>query len=108
MSFRLLALLLLLAVLPTVEAAEQMTHLIEHVFEAEAPDHTAHHDDSHGDEHGCTGLIHLCSGHHPQVIAAVAVVKTSTVELQDAITIGAPSTLVDLNALEPPHRPPIG
>jgi hypothetical protein len=106
---RLLALVFLLAVLPTVEVTEQLAHVVEHVVAAEVPDHSAHHDDgAPGDEHGCTGLIHLCSCHHTQVTANPGVLRATTVETQAAPSIGAPSVLVDKDALEPPHCPPIG
>lgn len=105
---RLLALVLLLAVLPTVEVTEQIVHLVEHALEADVPDHTAHHDESQGDEHGCTGLVHLCSCHHAQVTFAVPVMTASTIETLESLASETPHELVDLNSLEPPHRPPIG
>jgi hypothetical protein len=104
---RLLALLVLLAVLPTVELTEQVAHAVEHVLEADAPDHTAHHDGEEGDEHGCTGLVHLCSCHHTQVIAWAPIVTASGFELAAALTIAPPASLTDLNSLEPAQRPPI-
>ncbi|MDB4962833.1 MAG: hypothetical protein JWP01_2832 [Myxococcales bacterium] len=103
---RLLSILLLLAVLPTVELTEQVVHLVEHALEVEAADHTAHHDP--GDEHGCTGLMHLCSCHHTQVNVAPTITATSSVETRASIATRVPPTLIDLNSLEPPHRPPIG
>lgn len=105
---RVLALLLLFAVLPTVELTEQVVHLVEHTLHADAPDHAAHHDDSHGDEHGCTGLVHLCSCHHTQVTAGVAFVATRSVEAAASVSIAAPASLIDLTSQEPAHRPPIG
>lgn len=104
---RLLALLVLLAVLPTAEVTEQVVHLIGHALEADAPDHLAHHDDSHGDEHGCTGLMHLCSCHHTQVTAGVAFVATRSIEAAASVSIDDPASLVDLTSQEPAHRPPI-
>jgi hypothetical protein len=105
---RLIALLLLLAVLPTVEVAEQVTHVVGHALAAEAPDHAAHHDDTQSDEHGCTGLVHLCSCHHTQATVAVAVLATTSARTVEFVVAELPPTLADLNALEPPHRPPIG
>lgn len=104
---RLVALLVLLAVLPTAELAEQVVHVVEHALHVEAPDHGAHHDDSQGDEHGCTGLVHLC-GHHPQITAGVPMVAARTIEIAAALVSDAPASLTDLTSLEPAHRPPIG
>lgn len=104
---RLLALLLLLAVLPTAEVTEQAIHLIEHAVHGDEPDHLAHHDDTHGDEHGCTGLMHLCGCHYTQITFALDVVSTRAVETLESVTAGLPPVLIDLNSLEPPHRPPI-
>jgi hypothetical protein len=103
----LLSLLLLLAVVPTVELAEQLAHVIDHAVEGDAPDHAAHHDGTEGDEHGCTGLIHLCSCHHASVTAAAPAPAMSAVELLRAVVARPPPSLVDLNSLEPPNRPPI-
>jgi hypothetical protein len=105
---RLIALLLLLAVLPTVEGTEQVAHVVEHALAAEAPDHPAHHDDTQSDEHGCTGLVHLCGCHHTQATVTVAVLGTPGAETVVFVAAGLPPRLVDLNAPEPPHRPPIG
>lgn len=102
------ALLVLLAVLPTVELTEQVAHLVEHVVHREGPDHAAHHDDSDGDEHGCTGLVHLCSCHQSQVTAGIAIIVTRFVEEAASPSIADPATLTDLTSLEPAHRPPIG
>jgi len=105
---RILAILLLLAVLPTVELAEQAMHVVTHVLAGEATDHPAHHDDSHGDEHGCTGLVHLCSCHTAQVMMFVARGAPTAVETLESMSVVAPPPLADLISLEPPHRPPIG
>lgn len=104
---RLLALLLLLAVLPTVELTEQAVHVVEHVLHADAPDHSAHHDESHSDEHGCTGLVHLC-GHHAVARPSLGIAVMRIVEASASISIAAPPILADLTSLEPAHRPPIG
>lgn len=108
MSLRLIGLLLLLAVLPTVEVAEQVAHVVEHALAAEAPDHAAHHDDTQSDEHGCTGLVHLCSCHHTQATVTAAGSAPSGAETVVFVGAELPPRLVDLNAPEPPHRPPIG
>jgi hypothetical protein len=105
---RLLSLLLLLAVLPTVELAEQTLHAIEHAHHAEVPDHSAHHDEEPGDEHGCTGLMHLCSCHHTQVTITLPGLAAVTTEIPDTLTIEVPPPLIDLTSVEPPKRPPIG
>jgi hypothetical protein len=105
---RVLAFLVLLAVLPTVEVTEQVSHFVEHAFLAEVPDHPVHHDESQGDEHGCTGLIHLCSCHHSQITIAFTLVEAGAIETIDTVNIGAPASLADLTSPEPVHRPPIG
>ena len=104
---RLLALIVLLAVLPTTELVEQVTHVVEHLLEAEAPDHSAHHGGDAGDEHGCTGLVHLCACHHAQVTEALRRVAIASTESPESLIVRAPPPLIDLNSLEPPHRPPI-
>ena len=102
-----LALLLLLAVLPSMELVEQVVHVIEHALHAEVTDHSAHHDAEPGDEHGCTGLVHLCA-HQAQVTAATAPRIDQRIETLAVVAIALPPQLADKHALEPPHRPPIG
>jgi len=107
-SVRWLAIVFVLALLPTVELVEQGVHAVEHVLAGEPAGHDAHHEDHDpADEHGCTQLVHVCGGHHgfgltPAVPAAAAV---------RAVTVAAVSTipleLHDLASREPPHRPPI-
>lgn len=104
---RILALVLLLAVLPTFELAEQIEHAILHVVDGDAPDHLAHHEEGAGDEHGCTGLVHLCACHHAPVVASHAIALRRSVFASHTTTIVPPGDLVDLNSLEPPNRPPI-
>lgn len=105
---RLVALLVLLAVLPTFELAEQLEHVVLHLVDGDAPDHSAHHDEQPGDEHGCTGLVHLCSCHHAQVTSATELVVTRCIEISASISNRAPASLCDLTSLEPAQRPPIG
>jgi hypothetical protein len=106
---RLLALLLLLAVLPTVEVTEQIAHVVEHAFSSELADHAAHHEETPGEEHGCTSLIHLCGSHHaPQITISIMRVASRADVSTDAASIGAPHSLVDLTTPEPLQRPPIG
>lgn len=102
---RILALLVLLAVLPTVELAEQMIHAVEHVLHDEVADHDAHHGEA-GDEHGCTGLVHLC-GLHAQVTVGATVTPAMTIEDRGALPLDVPPSLHDQRSLEPAHRPPI-
>jgi hypothetical protein len=106
---RAIALLVLFAVLPTVELTEQMAHVVAHVLEREPAAHSAHHeDDQHGDEHGCTGLVHLCACHHAQItLGAEVILQRSTVAASEH-RIEAPDSLVDLTTQEPAQRPPIG
>lgn len=104
---RLLALLVLFAVLPTAELTEQVAHVVEHVLEAEAPDHLAHHDGTHSDEHGCTGLVHLCSCHQTQITVSLTTALARGVEAAAALASTTPTSLVDLTSPEPGQRPPI-
>ena len=106
MPLRLLALVLLLAVLPTVELSEQLEHVVSHLFEGDAPEHPAHHD-SDGDEHGCTGLIHICGCHQAQVTTAALIATPGKFVAARSQQSDRPRSLTDLNLLEPPHRPPI-
>lgn len=103
---RLLALVLLLAVLPTVELAEQVAHAALHVVNGEAPDHSAHHDEGRSDEHGCTGLVHLC-GHHAQVMTGPPTTVVVAIEVGGQVALEAPRSLVDQRSPEPAQRPPI-
>jgi hypothetical protein len=107
MPSRLLALLVLLAVVPSVELVEQLEHAVAHVFEGEAPEHSAHHDEQ-SDEHGCTGLVHLCSCHQAQVTFAAVERVRAQIESGESPSAESPPRLTDLNSLEPPQRPPIG
>ena len=106
MPLRLLALILLLAVLPTVEVAEQLEHVVAHALDGDVSDHPAHHEQD-ADEHGCTGLIHLCGCHQAQVTAAATVAQPTKFVAARSQLSERPSCLTDLNSLEPPHRPPI-
>lgn len=105
---RVIALLVLFAVMPTAELAEQVGHVVAHLLDAEPAAHSAHHDgDNHGDEHGCTGLVHLCACHHAQVTLGGTVVVTMTMLAPRSVSIEPPTSLFDLNSPEPAQRPPI-
>jgi hypothetical protein len=122
-SVRWLALLLVLALLPTAELVEQGAHVVEHVVRGEAADHDAHHDardndqgahddgDGHGDshdEHACTGLVHVCGGGHGAGLTATRHVPALAGGVVVAFAeLAPPHDLRDLAALPPPHRPPI-
>jgi hypothetical protein len=106
---RVVALLALVTVMPTVELAEQAMHAIDHLAEADVPDHDAHHEPGGAeDEHGCTGLIHLCSCHRTLSTGPVAVAAPVGIETLDTLAGAGPPSLHDVTSLEPPHRPPIG
>ncbi len=106
---RLIALLLLLAVLPTVELAEQAIHVVAHVIHGEPATHDAHHERHAGDEHGCTGLVHVCGCHTGQITGASMAVSLDAIGLRASIACAAaPGTLFDLASVTPPYRPPIG
>lgn len=104
---RAVALLVLLAVLPTAELAEQLVHVVEHLVHHDAPDHMAHHEHSDGDEHGCTGLVHLCGNHHTLVTAPGMLVTARAIRVHTPSTAEPPRSLVDLTSREPAQRPPI-
>ena len=103
---RFLALLLLLAVLPTVELVEQGVHVVEHTLAGEAADHDAHHDEAPGDEHGCTGLVHLC-GHQVQLTPTTTPSPARAALTLAHLAVAVPPQLIDHAPHEPPHRPPI-
>lgn len=107
MALRLLALLLLLAVLPTAELIEQTAHVVGHALEAEPPDHGAHHDESQSDEHGCTGLVHLCSCHQTQVTQPLVLHVVLSEHQLASLPTFIPQGLADQRSLEPAQRPPI-
>ncbi|HVK84876.1 MAG TPA: hypothetical protein VM513_12245 [Kofleriaceae bacterium] len=107
MPLRLLALLLLFAVVPTAELVEQTAHLVGHAFEAEAADHSAHHDDTQSDEHGCTGLVHLCACHQTQVTQPPVISTYITAKQLASLPAVVPQGLADQHRAEPAQRPPI-
>jgi hypothetical protein len=105
---RWLAIVFVLALLPTVELVEQGAHAVEHVLVGEPADHDAHHEEHDpADEHGCTQLVHVCGLHHgfglTPAVATPPLVLTAT----GAAAPLAPIDLHDLASREPPHRPPI-
>jgi hypothetical protein len=103
---RAFAIVLLFAVLPSMELVEQVVHVVEHALHGDAPNHSAHHDAQPGDEHGCTGLVHLCASHLVQVTPST-MTPMKFVATTSVIAPAIPPQLFDKNALEPPHRPPI-
>ncbi len=106
--FRLLAILIVVALLPTIEVTEQAVHVVEHLIEGDDAAHSAHHDEGAPDccDH-CGGLVHVCATH--QTLAVTPVLAT-TARLEHVRRTGVhlPSTLRDLAAREPADRPPIG
>ena len=94
---RLLALLLVVALVPTAELTEQAAHIVEHVLEHEAPMHGAHHDDGPLDcNHGCTGIIHVCTCHH-----AVALTPAQRKQQRDRAVVAGRVVQV---GVPPPRR----
>jgi hypothetical protein len=105
---RLLALVVIVSVLPTIEIGEQIAHAVEHVINDEPAAHSAHHDgDGQDDEHGCTGLVHICGCHHTLVTGGGVPATAIGVETLETLGTGAPRSLDDQSTREPPHRPPI-
>lgn len=105
---RWLAVLFVLALLPTVELVEQGAHAVEHVLVGEPAGHDAHHDGHDpADEHGCTQLVHVCGAHHGfGLTPALPAPLLARFEIA-ALAARSPQDLHDLAAREPQHRPPI-
>jgi len=105
---RLLALLLVVALVPTAELTEQVVHVVEHVLEGEELGHTAHHDEGPLDcDHGCTGLIHVCACHHAVAVTPAPFAGARAI-VPTVSTAWSPAQLYDLAVREPADRPPIG
>ncbi len=106
-SARWLALVFVLALLPSAELVEQAVHVVEHALAGEDPGHGAHHDVPAG-EHGCTELVHVCGGHHGAGLSVTSLVPVASAHAVAArAPTVAPHDLDDLAAVTPPHRPPI-
>lgn len=102
---RLLALTLLLAYAPLLEAAEWGLHLATHGDFVHTSD--ADHDTREPDEHGCVPTFHICACH-------ASPASTGRVEARDGIALaqlgawaGAASPAADRTPNPPPLRPPI-
>lgn len=103
----LLALIVVLALVPTVEVVEQAVHLIEHGAGVDEHD-LGHHD--HGDDgaNGCAELSHLSGAglgpvSDPRVVTAAA--PSAATSTLDYLAVDA---WRDRGSPPPPHRPPIG
>jgi hypothetical protein len=107
-SVRWLVLVLVLALLPAAELAEQGLHVVEHALAGDASDHDPHHGGlDPAEEHGCTGLVHVCGGQHG---VGVAPTRLGAEVVASAVTSAGPlppRDLRDLAAREPEYRPPI-
>ena len=101
-----LALVVALSILPTVEVTETVMHLIEHGDLA--------HDEHDGrgvalgsDEHGCSGTFHLC-GHVASMISPTLLVEVRAVQVPaTASCTFPPDSCMGRGAMAPPIRPPI-
>ena len=106
MGRALLALVIVLALVPTVEVVEQVVHLVEHG--AGVDDHDlGHHDHDDDGANGCAELSHL-SGAGLGLIGSAQVgtaVPSAAAATVDYLAIDA---WRDRGSSPPPHRPPIG
>lgn len=107
MGRALLALVIVLALVPTVEVVEQAVHLVEHGAGVDEHD-LGHHDHDDDGANGCAELSHLNGAglglvdRVPVVTAAAPPTATSTL---DFLAVDA---WRDRGSPPPPHRPPIG
>lgn len=105
---RLLGVLIVVALLPTIEVTEQAVHVVEHLVEGEDGAHSAHHEEGAPDccDH-CGGLVHVCATHQTLAVTPV-IAATMRLEHVRRTLVHPPTSLRDLAAREPADRPPIG
>lgn len=106
---RILALLLVLAVIPSgMELVELAVHIAKYGDVAHADQHDKSKSPLGSDEHGCSGTFHICSCH--QVVTATTPL-TATVDCVRApaqsLAIVFPLDRTGEAAQAPPVRPPI-
>lgn len=102
-----LALLLALSLLPSMELIELAVHLVEHGDLAHG-ERDGHERSALGsDEHGCTGTFHLCGCHTASATAAAEHrVQAHHYPISHAVCFSAGGR-DGLGATAPPIRPPI-
>lgn len=103
---RLLALVLVVALVPAIEVTEQVVHVVEHVLHGDDGAHSAHHDEAPGGCEHCGGLVHVCATHQVPALAPLVAVSFPIEQARRA-AVTLPSTLRDLALREPADRPPI-
>jgi hypothetical protein len=101
-----LALLMTLSLLPTLEVVEAVVHWVEHGDLAHGGG------EEHGsalgaDEHGCTGIFHLCACHTASVIAPALQGEMPGPLATAGDECFSPVQRAGLGATAPPIRPPI-
>lgn len=106
---RILALLLVLAVIPSgMELVELAVHIVRYGDVAHADKHDKSTKPIGSDEHGCSGTFHVCSCH--QVVSATTPLATTVVCLRapvESLAIIFPLDRTGEAAQAPPVRPPI-
>ena len=102
-----LALLLTLSLLPSMEVIELAVHLVQHGDLAHG-DRDGHEKSALGsDEHGCSGTFHLCGCHTASALAS-AEISAHAIHCPTSRDACFPSAGRDgLGATAPPIRPPI-
>lgn len=103
----LLAILLTLALLPTVETVEQLVHLVEHGAGDAAHEfgHHEHEDDGAG---GCAEFAHLGMSVVGAPVGARTATPTAPRTAGAAVAFLAVDAWRGLGSTAPPLRPPIG
>lgn len=102
---RVIAILLALSLLPSVEIVEAAVHLVVHGDAA----HGGGHDDSGlgQDEHGCSGTFHVCSCHTGSVLPHAFAVELSSIPATSSAPVLGPVESIGRGTTAPPIRPPI-
>ncbi len=106
---RILALLLVLAVVPSgMELVELTVHIVRYGDVAHADQHDTSTKPIGSDEHGCSGTFHVCSCH--QVVSAMTPLATAVACIRvpaESLVIAFPLDRTGEAAQAPPVRPPI-
>ena len=102
----LLALLIVLATVPTIEVLEQAAHLIEHGFGDDDHD-LGHHDHDDDGANGCAELSRIY-GAAQAVPSARAATLHGQARVAHLVTHRPVDPWRDRGSSPPPYRPPIG
>lgn len=102
-----LALLLALSLLPSMEVIELAVHLVQHGDLAHG-ERDGHERSALGsDEHGCTGTFHLCGCHTASATTPAEAAAHALHYPTTRLTCFSSSGRDGLGATAPPIRPPI-